>query len=63
MSAADDKGEWTVALVHIEWLDGPCDDTYRDNGPVVVVDLRFEVLTGELMGFPGPGVLLRRHLG
>lgn len=53
VSAADDRGEWTVVVLDVEWRDGPCDDTYRDNGPVVVVDLRFEVLTGELMGFPG----------
>jgi len=44
--------QWTVAVVDVAWLPGPCDDTFGDSGPVVVLALRYDVTGGQAVSVP-----------
>lgn len=48
---SDQDGTWTVALLGIEWVD-ECEDVLGSAVPVVVFDLRYEVIEGAVSIIP-----------
>jgi hypothetical protein len=49
---AEGANQWTLAVVDVAWLPGPCDDTFSDTGPVVVLAIRYDVAAGQVTSVP-----------
>ena len=48
---SDQDGTWTVALLGVEWID-ECKDFLGNTVPVVVFDIRYEVIDGAVSIIP-----------